>query len=273
MNEVRFIQKIGQVPMAHLVENAAKLGFVLVGSPTLISNVPAQLMIQADKPATAPEYVLVEKTGQLKLSDQVEQLLDEGWQIYGSMLTGEVPMQAMVRGDIGVHKMYGLGSSDPGDGKDWGDEIDSLVEMIADAKESASNDLKHSMNSINEAGEMLDERVKDTERQQMLLEAGLGELIVSNQKEHDSITAQGKKYTDDKCEALYAQIGSELEVNRDFAMDIGNSVARACEEADEVIKTELKMETAERIQDVADLNARIDQMTRIIAQLVDQPAS
>lgn len=134
MNEVRFIQKIGQVPMAELVENAAKLGFVLAGSPTLVSNVPAQLMIQADKPASNPEYILVEKTGQLKLSTQVEQLLDQGWEIYGSMLAGEVPMQAMVRGDIGVHTMFGIGGGEgPGPAPaDWQKEIARVDENLTE---------------------------------------------------------------------------------------------------------------------------------------------
>lgn len=118
MSAVQLIQKIGQVPFSTLVEHAAAQGFVLAGSPTLISNVVAQLMIHTGHVAKAPEYMMVEKTGQLKLSHQVADLLDEGWEIYGSMVAGPMPMQAMVRGDIGVHRMYGMGN-DPVDTGDW----------------------------------------------------------------------------------------------------------------------------------------------------------
>jgi len=81
MNEVRFIQKIGQVSMETLVETAAKQGFALAGSPTIISGVPAQLMIRVGPDAEWPEYVMVQKTGQLRIEHQITDLLREGWQV------------------------------------------------------------------------------------------------------------------------------------------------------------------------------------------------
>ncbi|MBO6275865.1 MAG: hypothetical protein J6N20_00220, partial [Pseudomonas sp.] len=49
-----------------------------------------------------PGYLLIEKTGQSKFTRQLEKLLDSGWKIYGNMLAGDVPVQAMIYGDISV---------------------------------------------------------------------------------------------------------------------------------------------------------------------------
>ena len=102
MSEFRLIHKVGQVSLETLVKNAAIQGFSLVGSPVLISNVPTQLMVHTGSISEDPGYLLIEKTGQSKFTRQLEKLLDSGWKIYGNMLAGDVPVQAMIYGDISV---------------------------------------------------------------------------------------------------------------------------------------------------------------------------
>lgn len=136
MNTVRLIQKVGQVSLSTLVENAATRGFELVGSPTLVSNVPVQLMIHTGVQASKPEYMIIETFGQDRLPERISEFLDKGWRIYGSLITGEVPMQAMVRGDIGVHKMFGMSQNDPVDTGDWTDKINKAKDdAVKECKE------------------------------------------------------------------------------------------------------------------------------------------
>ena len=301
MNEVRFIQKIGQVPMAELVENAARLGFVLAGSPTLVSNVPAQLMIQADKPAVKPEYVLVEKTGQLKLSDQVEALLDQGWEIYGSMLAGEVPMQAMVRGDISVHSMYGMGSGGEGPGPapaDWQKEIarvdESLTEIYA-----VINDTPDPQAQIDQLSSYMEQRFDDSASAMRGEVIGLNLTIdekheeskqftrdavdLLNQKVDGMNSGQNKEIvklqmrasdnekaigaTDQSIQQMQMSIDGQMtSFAENFNAQINSLVQDNLTLADRIVEleTKLEMEAEERRQDVARLEDMMSEMLRLI---------
>ena len=301
MNEVRFIQKIGQVPMASLVENAAKLGFVLAGSPTLVSNVPAQLMIQADKPALEPEYRIVEKTGQLKLSEQVEALLDEGWQIYGSMLAGEVPMQAMVRGDIGVHSMYGIGSggSAPGPAPaDWQKEIarvdESLTEIYA-----VINNTPDPQQQIDQLSAYMEQRFDDSASAMRGEVIGLNLTIDEKHEESKQFTRDAVAVLNDKVDGINsvqnkeiiklqmavadtekgvaanttAQQNFEARIDQtlgDYVTEVDNKIA-FFQQANvlltqrvSTLESELAMEAAERRQDIARLE---DMMTVLLGDV------
>lgn len=263
MNEVRFIQKIGQVPMSELVENAAKQGFVLVGSPTAVAGTPAQLMIHTGAACSEPEYKIVQKTGQLRIEHQIADMLREGWQIYGSMLAGEVPMQAMVRGDIGVHTMYGISQPPSGDiplTGDWQKEIaridESLTEIYA---------VLNSMPSKDEEIAQLWQYV-DTKHDEGM-SAMRGEVAGCNSYTDMEVARIDAAYT----VAINLQVKKNAE--QDMALDtLGKRTKDTDRRLDEIIAEQDQVNIALK-KDIEALNERLDQMSRIMSHLVDQPAS
>jgi len=303
MNEnIRVIQKIGQVPMHELVENAAKLGFALVGSPTLVSGTPAQLMIRTGKVASAPQYRLVSKTGEDTMVHQIDQMLQRGWSVYGSMLTGELPTQAMVKGDIDVFPMYGMGSSgvSPGLPEGWTVYVDNgdkqgLLEAkgYTDAEvvriNQANAEMQHhieqlyaALNSL--APENWQPQIDASEQRAKAHTDELGKVVQTNADKVDakfeSQTTQVDQlwsYTDQKYAELSQQIRGEVTGAKGYTDEqvqaLEASVDRQLNDLRQAVNSEFEMLRSEHMQDIARLEERINQMARVVEASLDQPQS
>lgn len=273
MNEnIRVIQKIGQVPMHELVENAAKLGFALVGSPTLVSGTPAQLMIRTGKVATEPQYRLVSKTGEDTMVHQIDQMLQRGWSVYGSMLTGELPTQAMVKGDIDVFPLYGRESSgtSPGLPEGWTVYVDNGDKQgLLEAKGYTDAEVVR----INQANAEMQHHIEQ-------LYAALNSLAPQDwQPQINEAEERANAHT--RALALVVQsnadkVDAKFEAQTDQLNSVSSQAASAIHpllERIEKLEQELQMETSERQADIARLEERINQMARVVEASLDQPQS
>lgn len=262
MTQVRYVQKVGQTPLTELVESWARQGFALAGSPTMVGGTPAQLMVYVGNEAKAPEYAMVEKIAEEKMSVRIARLLDEGWTIYGSMLSADTPIQAMVRGDIEVYKIFGSGSGGV-DPANWEVEIARVDESLSEIYAVINNtpDPNTRIDQVEaDAADNLAKTVQQLNETISGVDQGLQDRI-----ENVGITA--------------AQDTQQLQIHVDQSMssfaESFNAEIHFLKERITSLESELQMEAEERRSDIARLESMITGRTvepAAARAVVEEPA-